>query len=230
MGAAWIIYAEERSLTYLTAPSVEDITLAFRYAARGTYDDPETGMTHSRVVGHWVGPAPRVTLHNQLGGRYVTRAAWLYELTDAEVQSLGSAQALAGFPVRLVRDVEESLAARASHGINTWEVRAIPYSSAHGTRDWWASGRASTEAVFINNWQDLLSRLTPEDNPTGPNNPLAQGAGGDPTKNWSRDLAWIVGGTAAIILAVQFGPALASWIPTKSKPKAALANPRRQHR
>lgn len=230
MGAAWIIYAEERSVTYLTSPTVEEITQAFQYAARGTYTDSETGMTRSRVVGRWVGPAPRVTLQNQLGGRYVTRAAWLYELTDAEVQSLGSAQALADFPARLVRDVKESLGQRASHGVDTWDVSALPYSAVHGTRDWWASGKASTEAVFINNWQALLSRLTPEDNPTGPNNPLAQGAGGDPRKNWSRDLAWIVGGTAAIILAVQFGPAIASWVPTKSKPKAALANPRRRRR
>lgn len=230
MGAAWIIYGEERSMTYITPPSVEDITRAFRYAARGSYYNPETRTDRTRTLGHWVGPAPRVTRKNDPIGPYVTRAAWLYELTDAEVQALGSAQALADFPVRLAADVAVSLGTGASHVVNTWEFRDIPFTAVHGTRDFWASGDASTHAVFINNWQDALSRLTPEDNPTGPNNERAQGGGGDPKKNWSRDLAWIVGGTAAIILAVQFGPAIASWVPTKSKPKAALANPRGRRR
>lgn len=230
MGAAWIIYGEERSMTYITTPTVEEITKAYRYAARGIYTNAETHIPGSRTLGQWVGPAPRVTRKNDPLSPYVTRAAWLYELTDANVQALGSAQALAAFPTSLAANVAVSLGTDASHGVNTWEVIAIPFTAVHGTRDFWASGNASTQAVFINNWQDALSRLTPEDNPTGPNNPLAQGAGGDPKKNWSRDLAWIVGGTAAIILAVQFGPAIASWAPTKSKPKAAHANPRKRRR
>lgn len=217
-------------MTYITPPTVEEITDAFRYAARGTYTNTDTNTRRSRILGHWIGPAPRVTRQNDPLSPYVTRAAWLYELTDAEVQALGSAQALADFPVSLAADVAVSLGTGASHGVNTWEVRAIPFTAVHGTREWWESGDASTQAVFITNWQDLLSRLTPPDNPTGPNNPLAQGGGGDPKKDYLGPLMWIVGGVAAIVVAVQFGPIIASWVPTKSKPKAALANPRRRRR
>lgn len=217
----WLVYAEERSMFLSTVPSVVKITDAYNYAARGVYSDVDTGLARSRRIGHWVGEAPRVTLHNDPLSPYVTRVAWIYQITDAEAAAM-SAEALRTFPLQLAADVAISLRTGAAEVVNTWEVRAIPYSAtANGPLSWWESGAAAREAVFTNDWQAFLSRLTPNDNPIGPNNPLAQGPGGDPKKDYMGWFGWIVGGIAVTVLAVEFGPVVASWLPRGSASKPA---------
>ena len=230
MGVAIVIHAMERSILESSAVglTVARITAAFRNAERGIFT--ADGVSHSRGPdnGGWYGPAPRITRQAPFGS-FVTQATWVWVLNDAQQATSGLASSVAqqAFAARLAADVATSLHAMGG----SWTVTHEPYSDAiNGPLSWWSSGAAAHDVVFINNFPALFGRLEPDDNPIGPNNPLAQGAGGNPHTNPLGSVAWIVGGLAVLVVAVQFGPAIASWVPRKPEPKTEpkQINPRRR--
>ena len=226
MSVAFVIHGIERSALLTNMPMSQECAAALRTVSMGANS------------GGWVGPAPRVTKTNSpLGvtGGYITQVAWVWLVDDAQQAALNltTVEAQTVFGNRLQAASQAALAANASHSTligSDWSVDWALYNeNINGTMEWWRSGRASTAAVFIDNVPEWLSRMTPPDNPIGPNNPLAQGGGGDPNRtpdlSW---LGWLAGSIAVTVVAVQFGPAVATWVPRKTQPKQE--NPRRNRR
>ncbi len=226
MSVAYLIHGTERSALLANMPTSAECGAALRTVSMGANG------------GGWVGPAPRVVknaLPLGVTGGYVTQVAWVWFVNDAQQAALGltTADAQIAFGNRLQVVARNALASSASHSTllrSDWTVDWSAYDAAiNGPLSWWQSGAASRDAVFIDSVPDGMSRLTPPDNPIGPNNPLAQGGGGDPNRNpdlsW---LAWLGGSIAVIVVAVEFGPAIASWVPRKSAPAPKQLNPRRR--
>lgn len=217
MGRPFLVYARESSGYTSLAPSRQEVTFALgqvpsRMAARG-------------MAGAWSGPSPRFTRWETPAGAW-THVAWPFVLTGSVIPE-GFAQALSDV-------TRELLVANASHDPplvpSTWAVTVSPLNEIeHGEEAWWTSGRAASEASWVDHWPPLANQVIPgaeapiEDNHTGPNSLHRP----PPVSN---PLSWVLalaGVTVAGIALVQFGPALASWAPTKSKP-AKTENPRRR--
>ena len=235
MGVAYFVRADERSELAGSAPTRDEILAALRTVADPTHAFPRSGGGEGyRRIGRWIGPSPRVTrvfVPVATGNAFRTRVAWIYGISDEEETSqLSTPQAKQAFADNLARDVFQQLETRAGRPAligDHWSVTVSGYSPAeNGSPEWWESGAASREATYVDTFPPIIQQQMPDDNPSGPNSVHANPTPPDPLTT----IAWIVGGTAAIILAVQFGPAISSWVPTKSKTKAALANPRLRKR
>ena len=237
MGVAYFLRADEYSELSNNAPSRDDITAALRVVADRTHDWPRAGgTTNRRVIGAWVGPGPRVTRVVDpiaTGNVFKTRVAWIYGISDEEERNLPTPEAKRAFADNLAQDISLTLNERA--GLPNligahWNVVISGYDPAeNGSPDWWESGDASREATYVDTFPSLVRQRLPDDNPSGPNSVHRNPTPTDPME-WLKWAAWLTGGVAALVIAVEFGPAIASWVPTKSKPKAALANPRGRRR
>lgn len=222
MGVAYLLLATERSELANSAPTRDQITAALRNVAdrsrRWTNAD---GSERYRSIGHWVGPGPRVTRVVELigtGNAFRTRVAWIYGVEDAEERAyLATTAAKQQFADNLARDAFAELEARAGRPNllrDNWTVTVTGYAPAeNGDPAWWESGGASRDAVWVDTFPPLVPPRLPDDNPSGPNPTHPNQAPPD----YLNTVLWIVGGVAVAAVAIEFGPAIASWVPKKSK-------------
>lgn len=233
MGVGYFVLAEERSELAGSAPTRDEIVAALRTVADHNHPFPRAGLPDGhRIIGHWVGPAPRVTrvvVPIATGNAFRTRVAWIYGITDEEeMANLSTAAAKQSFGDLLAQDTFRELEAHAGRPplVGThWTVTVTPYNAAeNGSPEWWESGGASRDATYVDTFPSLVQQRIPDDNPSGPNDIHRNPTPADPLTT----VAWIVGGAAVLALAVEFGPAIASWVPRKSAPAPKQANPRRR--
>lgn len=238
MGVGYFMLAEERSELAGSAPSRDEIVAALRTVADRSHPFPRDGGTEARrSIGRWVGPAPRVTrvvIPIATGNMFRTRVAWIYGISDEEESaSIPTAAQKQEFGDRLAQDAFRELEAHAGRPalVGThWTVTVTGYNAAeNGSPEWWESGGASRDATYTDTFPSLIQQSIPDDNPSGPNDIHRNPTPADPLTT----IAWIVGGAAVLYGLIEFGPALASWVPTKSTPKAAatpVQNPRKHRR
>lgn len=230
MGVAYFVRADERSELAGSAPTRDEITAALRTVADRNHAFPrDGGGERFRAIGRWVGPAPRVTrvfVPIATGNSFRTRVAWIYGISDEEeMAQLSTAAAKQAFGDQLARDVFNELEAHAGRPALVgphWTVTVSSYDAAeNGSPEWWESGAASRDATYTDTFPPIIQQSIPDDNPSGPNGVHRNPTPPDPLTT----LAWLAGGIAVIVVAVQFGPAIATWVPRKSQPKQE--NPRR---
>ena len=231
MGVGYFVFAEERSELAGSAPSRDEITAALRTVADRNHAFPRAGLPDAhRSIGRWVGPAPRVTrvvVPIATGNAFRTRVAWIYGISDEEeAASIPTNAQKQEFSDRLADDVMRELEAHAGRPaiIGThWTVTVTPYNAAeNGSPEWWEGGGASRDATYTDTFPSLIQQRIPDDNPSGPNEIHRNPTPADPLTT----IAWIVGGVAVVALAIEFGPAIASWVPRKATPAPKQMNPR----
>lgn len=222
MGIPFLVHAEESSGYTSHAPTRQEVTFALnqvpaRMAARG-------------MAGAWAGPSPRLTRWETLAGAW-TNVAWVFVLTGSALPE--------GFAQALTDVTRELLVANASHETilpSTWAVRTMPYNPVeNGEEAWWTSGRAATEASWVDHWPPVSDQVIPgaeapvRDNPTGPNSLHRP----PPASNPLGALTWLVGIGVVGLALVEFGPAITAWSRRSAESHAAKktapqSNPRRR--
>jgi len=181
-----IVTSSEFSVFEANVPTAASIATAYRqYTPR-----------RNRILGQWIGPAPRVTRKSVIGG-FETDASWLYAWPDTDYTT----QNLVTLKQNLHDQVRDGLQELSS----AWSDPAIiPFSEAlHGSVNWWASGQAAqtqTREVPATG----IARITDAvENPVGPTTndthptTLPQ-AVGDIFKS---PVTWVVIGGVALLVA-----------------------------
>lgn len=228
MSLAIVIHATERSSIQASAPTTPEIVAAMRRVSRDVFGDRQ----RTALNGDWVGPAPRVTRSAPVGA-FVTQAAWVWLLSDAQqaASGLSTPEAVRAFTQRLVDDTHAALRSGATHNAfgDDWTVEALGYSEAvNGPLAWWRSGEA-TRATFVDSFPELTTRTLQLDNPIGPTHAQpSTGFGGMMTA-----LAVIAAAVAVTMVAVEVAPAFSALAVARPRPAektAPTANPGRRRR
>lgn len=176
-----IVAAVERSYFESSAPGSTAIRVAF------TKYTPHT----NRLLGAWVGPAPRITRRAILG-QFETTATWLYAWDDTPYTT----QNWQALQERVRSAVQDGLAELSSD----WgDVTVTPYDPrVNGSVQWWQSGSAAVTRTR-DEFPTGAGRLDAPENPTGPTtertHPSTLG-----TVLGSGVMPWVLGGAALIFL------------------------------
>lgn len=222
MAIPFLVYARETSDIPTQAPTRQEITHALQQVP--------TRMAALGMAGQWAGPSPRVTKWQTILTT-TTHVAWVYLLTGV-ARPEGFAQTLSDeVGAALVRDASHTLPLVAP----TWNIQVQPYNETeNGAQEWWESGAAATEALWVDHAPPLSGQVIPgavspvEDNHTGPNGLHRPPAEPNPLSA----LTWLVGLTVVGIGLIEFGPEIVAALRSRRAQPAhvPVQNPRRRRR
>jgi len=218
MSIPFLVHARESSGYTSLAPTRQEVTFALQQVP--------ARMAQRGMAGAWAGPSPRFTRWETVAGAW-TNVAWVYVLTGSAIPE-GFAQALTD----VTRGLLVANAAHDPPGVpSTWAVTVAPYNAVeNGDEAWWTSGRAASEASWVDHWPPVSDQIIPgaespvQDNPTGPNSLHRP----PPAPNPLGALTWLVGLGVAGLALVEFGPAISAWARSKSYAAPKQLNPRRR--